>query len=294
MRIVRSWCECAVKRAMPDPEFQLASKNLFACAKQCLDCAEPVVKCELTDLTVAALRSGQLELGSAAESDPIGVPGRPQKPTLVPPRDLPHRRLGNSLGRAMLLHALAHIEFNAINLAWDAVYRFREMPEAYYADWASVAVEEAYHFRLLCGRLDASGYAYGDFDAHDGLWEMACRTAHDPLVRMALVPRVLEARGLDVTPGIIQRLQQAGDNAAVEVLRIILRDEIGHVEIGTRWFRYLCAQRHLQPEATFVQLLHQYMKGQVKKPFYYQARQQAGFNESEMRMLEELASRRQS
>jgi len=210
----------------------------------------------------------------------------------VPPRDLPRRRLGSTLGRATLLHALAHIEFNAINLAWDAVYRFREKPEAYYADWVSVAAEEAYHFRLLCERLGVHGFGYGDFDAHDGLWEMARKTAHDPLVRMALVPRVLEARGLDVTPGIIQRLQQAGDSAAVDVLKIILHDEIGHVEIGTRWFRYLCAERGLDPEATFAQLLHQYMKGQVKKPFHYQARKQAGFKEIEMETLEELASRR--
>ena len=277
---------------MSTPVNKLASKNLFACARQCLDCADPALKCELTDLAVAALRSGQLSLSSTAEPEPIRVPGRPPRPRLVPPRDLPRRRLGSTLGRATLLHALAHIEFNAINLAWDAVYRFRALPDAFYADWASVAVEEAYHFRLLCGRLEAVGFAYGDFDAHDGLWEMACKTADDPMVRMALVPRVLEARGLDVTPGIIQRLQQAGDNAAVEVLEIILHDEIGHVEIGTRWFRYLCAQRGLEPEATFAQLLQQYMKGQVKKPFHYQARQQAGFTEVEMETLEELASRR--
>jgi uncharacterized ferritin-like protein (DUF455 family) len=281
-----------VKSLMSKPVPKLASENLFVCARQCLDCDDPLLKCELTDLAVEALRSGQLGLGSMAEPEPIGTPGRPQSPRLVPPRDLPHRSLGSTLGRATLLHALAHIEFNAINLAWDAVYRFREMPEAFYADWASIAVEEAYHFRLLCGRLEAVGFAYGDFDAHDGLWEMACTTAHDALVRMALVPRVLEARGLDVTPGIIQRLQQAGDNASVEVLNIILHDEIGHVEIGTRWFRYLCTQRGLEPEATFAQLLHQYMKGRVKKPFYYQARQQAGFNDIEMQMLEKLASRR--
>ena len=271
---------------------ELAGNNLFVCARQCLACADPSVKCDLTDLAVAALRSGQLSFASTAEPESIGAPGRPQRPRLVPPRDLPRRRLGSTLGRATLLHALAHIEFNAINLAWDAVYRFRDMPDAFYADWASVAVEEAYHFRLLCERLEALGFGYGDFDAHDGLWEMACKTAHDPLVRMALVPRVLEARGLDVTPGIMQRLQQAGDNAAVEVLKIILHDEIGHVEIGTRWFRYLCAERGLDPEATFAQLLHQYMKGQVKKPFHYQARKQAGFNEIEMEMLEELASKR--
>jgi uncharacterized ferritin-like protein (DUF455 family) len=275
---------------MSEIDCRLASNNLFACARQVLDCTDPATKCELTYLAVAALKSARLSLASTDAHDPIGAPGRPPRPRLVPPRELPKRRLGSTLGRSTLLHALAHIEFNAINLAWDAVYRFREMPEPFYADWVSVAIEEAYHFRLLCERLGALGYAYGDFDAHDGLWEMACRTAHDPLIRMALVPRVLEARGLDVTPGIMQRLQNAGDEAAVEVLKIILHDEIGHVEIGTRWFRYLCAQRGLQPEDTFAALLREYMNGQLKKPFHYQARQQAGFNDSEMNMLEELAA----
>ena len=149
-----------------------------------------------------------------------------------------------------------------------------------------MAHEEALHFRLLCERLESLGYAYGDFDAHNGLWEMACRTAHDPMVRMALVPRVLEARGLDVTPGILTRLKQAGDDGAVGVLEIILRDEIGHVEIGTRWYRYICEQRGLDPEVTFADLLDAYVPGQVKKPFHYQARQKAGFSEKEMQHLE--------
>ena len=271
---------------MPTSVNDAAGENLFACARQCLDCAEPALKCELTDLAVAALRSGQLNVVSTIEPEPIGVPGRPPRPRLVPPRDLPRRRLGSTLGRATLLHALAHIEFNAINLAWDAVYRFRALPDAFYADWASVAVEEAYHFRLLCGRLDAVGFAYGDFDAHDGLWEMACKTADDPMVRMALVPRVLEARGLDVTPGIIQRLQQAGDNAAVEVLEIILHDEIGHVEIGTRWFRYLCEQRGVPVEETFQNLLEEYMQGRIKGPLNRASRLKAGFSEAELDYLE--------
>ena len=277
---------------MSEHATELPDNNLFVCARQCLDCVDPWRKCELTDLTLAALRSGQLDLESLSDPAPIGAPGRPERPRLVPPRELPQRRLGSPLGRVTLLHALAHIEFNAINLAWDAVYRFRQMPDAFYADWASVAGEEAYHYRLLCGRLAADGFGYGDFDAHDGLWEMACKTAHDPLVRMALVPRVLEARGLDVTPGIMKRLQQAGDNAAVAVLKIILRDEIGHVEIGSRWFRYICEERGLEPEATFAQLLNQYMGGQLKKPFHYPARQQAGFNAAEMELLEKLAARR--
>ncbi|GMQ88738.1 MAG: ferritin-like domain-containing protein [Gammaproteobacteria bacterium] len=268
----------------------LASGNLFVCARQCLECADPEMKCELTDRLVEALGMAQVDCKSTDDPQPIGIPGRPQRPHLVAPRNLPRRRLGSKEGRASLLHALAHIEFNAINLAWDAVYRFRGMPEAYYSDWARVAFEEAYHFRLLCKRLADFGHMYGDFDAHDGLWEMACKTAHDPLVRMALVPRVLEARGLDVTPGMIERLEQAGDGPTVGVLDIILRDEIGHVEIGTRWFRYLCSERSLDPDVTFAGLVQEYMRGQVKRPFHYGAREKAGFSKVEMGYLEEFAA----
>ncbi|HHH42784.1 MAG TPA: ferritin-like domain-containing protein, partial [Gammaproteobacteria bacterium] len=194
---------------------QLSGDHLFACALQCLECADPVVKGQLTEQVYAALQAGQLSYEETSAVRDIDTPGRPAHPDLVAPRDLPRRRLGSVQGRASLLHALAHIEFNAINLAWDAVYRFRGLPEAFYRDWAGVAREEAYHFRLLCERLADAGYAYGDFPAHDGLWEMARKTAHDPLVRMALVPRVLEARGLDVTPGMIERLEQAGDQRLV-------------------------------------------------------------------------------
>lgn len=263
--------------------------NLFDAARQCLECRDPFAKCELTAAAVQELQSNRLDLKSASGPEPIGEPGRPQRPQLVAPRDLPRRRMGSRQGRVSLLHALAHIEFNAINLAWDAIYRFRGLPAGYYRDWTRVAGEEAGHFQLLCGRLAAFGSYYGELDAHDGLWEMAVRTAHDPLVRMALVPRVLEARGLDVTPGIIKKVQEAGDAETVQVLEIILRDEIGHVEIGTRWFRYLCEERRVDPDTTFSGLVRQYMKGKVKQPFHYEARQQAGFNEREMTSLEQLA-----
>ncbi|MCO6414042.1 MAG: ferritin-like domain-containing protein [Thiogranum sp.] len=257
---------------------------------QCLACNDPLAKCDLTHRTAAALRAGDLCLDSLHPPETVDIPGRPQRPRLVAPRELPRRRPGTREGRISLLHALAHIEFNAINLAWDAVYRFRGLPEEFYRDWSRVADEEARHFRLLCERLNDFDATYGDLDAHDGLWEMACKTAHDALVRMALVPRVLEARGLDVTPGIMERVREAGDLKTVHVLEIILRDEIGHVQIGTRWFRYLCAQRGLEAEATFGELLRQYMKGRVKRPFHYQAREQAGFNAREMDYLERLAS----
>ena len=265
---------------------------LFNAAEICLNSADPAQKCTLTDQMFDRLTRGELSFDAGEAPTPIGEPGRPLRPRLVEPRQLPRRRLGTEEGRATLLHALAHIEFNAINLAWDAVYRFRDLPTDFYRDWARVAHEESLHFRLLCERLESLGYVYGDFDAHNGLWEMACKTAHDPLVRMALVPRVLEARGLDVTPGILKRLQQAGDSAAVEVLNIILRDEIGHVEIGSRWYRYLCGQRGVDAETKFAELLEEYVPGQVKKPFHYEARRQAGFSDKEMQHLETLAASR--
>lgn len=269
---------------------RLTSNNLFHAARQCLDCTDPLAKCALTELACGALQSGGLVFDSLDEPATITSPGRPDHPRLVAPRELPRRRPGSLAGRVSLLHALAHIEFNAINLAWDAVYRFRGMPEAFYTDWAGVAFEEAHHYRLLSERLQELGSAYGMLDAHDGLWEMACKTSHDPLVRMALVPRVLEARGLDVTPGIMERLEKAGDHASAAILKVILRDEIGHVEIGTRWFRYLCRTRGLEPEVTFAQLLDEYMNGQVKRPFHYQARERAGFNRREMACLEKMAA----
>jgi uncharacterized ferritin-like protein (DUF455 family) len=162
------------------------------------------------------------------------------------------------------------------------------MARQYFADWVRVADEEAYHFTLLRERLQSLGYDYGDFAAHNGLWEMAQDTAHDVLIRMALVPRVLEARGLDVTPGMIARLRAVGDRETVALLEIILRDEIGHVEIGTRWFRYLCAQRGVAPEDTFRDLIRRYLKGRIKGPFHRDARLLAGFSEGELESLEQM------
>jgi uncharacterized ferritin-like protein (DUF455 family) len=179
--------------------------DLFEQARRCLDCCDPDEKVALTMQTFVALLAGELLPESDEAPRPFSDAGRPTRPKLVPPRELPRRSLGRPGGRVALLHAIAHIEFNAINLAWDAVYRFRGLPARYYHDWARVAAEEAYHYRLLAARLAELGAAYGELDAHDGLWAAAARTAHDPLVRMALVPRVLEARGLDVTPGMIER-----------------------------------------------------------------------------------------
>lgn len=266
-------------------------EDLHAAARACIDVCDPAAKVALSHGVAAAWRAGRLRRNDGSP-ERIPVPGRPLRPALVAPNRLKKRGLGSAAGRACLVHALAHIEFNAINLAWDAVYRFRALPEAYYDGWVQVADEEASHFALLQERLSEMGYAYGDFPAHNGLWEMACKTDHDPLVRMALVPRVLEARGLDVTPGMMERLRKVGDDRTVSILEIILRDEIGHVAIGSRWFRFLCARRGLTPENTFRSLLSQYMQGQIKGPFHEQARIEAGFSATELRELIQQAGQR--
>jgi len=263
-----------------------SSQCLFHGALEILKARDPEQKCRLTAAVVDELRSGKIGLEAGIDTfETPADPGRPDQPELVAPRDLPRRRLNSESGRVALLHALAHIEFNAINLAWDAVVRFRDMPDDYYRDWAGVAGEEAYHFELLRRRLVALGHDYGGFPAHGGLWEMATATRHDVLHRMALVPRVLEARGLDVTPGMIERLQAAGDAESAGILKIILRDEIGHVEVGTRWFRYLCVQRELDPQSTFTTLVRRYLKGRVKGPFNISARESAGFTSKELDAL---------
>lgn len=203
-------------------------------------------------------------------------PGRPAAPVLVRPRDTPKRGLGTVEGRAALCHAVAHIEFNAIHLALDAGLRFAGMPQEFYADWLSVAQDEARHFTMMRARLQALGYDYGDFPAHEGLWQAAEKTADDVMVRMACVPRVLEARGLDVTPGMIERLREAGDAATVAVLEVILAEEVRHVAIGTRWFRWCCAERGLEPVQTFRRLLAE-QRIVLRPPFNAVARAQAGF-----------------
>lgn len=262
--------------------------SLFDAAATCLSACQIEEKLCLTQQTGQAWGKGLLSLTYENVPLPIKNPGRPEKPILVPPGNVPKRRLGTEAGLIALIHAIAHIEFNAINLAWDAVYRFRDLPEQYYRDWIRVAMEEAHHFRLLRNRLIELGSDYGTLTAHDGLWEMAVHTASDPMIRMALVPRVLEARGLDVTPGIIDRLRRAGDEKTIAVLEIILHDEIGHVAIGSYWFKYFCAQRNLDAEKTFQQLIGQYFAGQLTGPFHYAARQQAGFTKAELALLEKI------
>ena len=270
------------------PDQSCMDTDLHSAARACLAECDPDRKCILTRATWVQVQAGQLTIRPAAHGASLDQPGRPVHPELVSPRALPKRRLTGIDGRAALLHALAHIEFNAINLAWDAACRFAEMPEQFYRDWASVADEEAYHFGLLRARLRELGRDYGDLPAHNGLWAMALQTRGDALVRMALVPRVLEARGLDVTPGMMDRLREAGDMQSAALLEIILRDEIGHVAIGTRWFHYLCEQRGLEPRATFRELLRVHMRGQIRGPFHREARERAGFSAAELDDLEAL------
>jgi uncharacterized ferritin-like protein (DUF455 family) len=216
---------------------------------------------------------------------PALLPGRPARPMLVHPSQLKTRAVGTPEGRAGLIHALTHIEANAINLALDIMWRFPGMPSAFYLDWWRVAQEESLHFELLHTHLGSLGFAYGDFPAHDGLWDMAEHTQADVLARLALVPRTLEARGLDATPAVRNRLVSVGDQAAAKILDIILRDEIGHVAIGNHWYKHLCTQRQLEPLATYADLAKRYQAPVLKGPFNLQARRAAGFTEAELTAL---------
>lgn len=259
--------------------------SLFAAARACLHSSSPGDKMALTRQAALDYADGKLSVEHGDPVESIGDPGRPPKPTLVDARQLPRRGLGSVGGRAALIHAVAHIEFNAINLAWDAVYRFRDMPVAYYAGWVAVASDEARHFGMVCERLEALGFSYGDFDAHNGLWDMAVRTAGSCLERMALVPRVLEARGLDVTPAMIERLSQVGDSESVALLEVILDEEVAHVAAGTRWFHWCCDRAGVAPDTTFDQLIEKHLHGSVKGPFNVEARLAAGFSHAELERL---------
>ncbi|MDB5763818.1 MAG: ferritin-like protein [Herminiimonas sp.] len=250
--------------------------------------SEPSADAKVQGVTALAQawQRGAVTLGSdAVLTAQRPIPGRPEQPELVSPLMVRHRSMHTVEGRAVLIHALAHIEFNAINLALDAIWRFPGMPREYYADWLQVAAEEALHFSLLAGHLRTQGFGYGDFPAHNSLWDMAEKTQDDILARIALVPRTLEARGLDASPPVRAKLAQAGDMAAAEILDIILRDEIGHVAVGNRWYGWLCAKRGLEPVATYSALAIQYKAPPLRGPFNMDARRAAGFSEPELAAL---------
>lgn len=258
-------------RAAALAALRLADPEQKAAAARALWDAPPAVDCAV-----------QIE-------EPAGLPGRPPRPELVPPGRVAARGAGSREGRAALLHALAHIEFNAINLALDAIWRFAGLPADYYRDWLRVAAEEALHFGLLRERLRAHGHDYGDFAAHDGLWAMAAKTRGDVLARMALVPRTLEARGLDASPQVRAKFAAAGDAASAAVVDTILHDEIGHVAVGNRWFGWLCRERGLEPTPTAARLAVEYGAPRLRGPFNLAARRAAGFDEAELAPLEAAA-----
>ena len=264
------------------------SVSLRAEALRALCASEPACKVTITQTLFEAMQAGRTRLDTAERLTPdpaTPLPGRPMRPALIAPVDVPQRSPFTPDGLSMLLHAVAHIEFNAINLALDAVWRFPDMPADYYTDWLKVAHEEAIHFGLLRAHLQSLGHDYGDFAAHNSLWEMCVRTQHDVTARMALVPRTMEARGLDATPPMQARLRKVGTPAAlraVEILDVILRDEIGHVAVGNRWYGWLCEQQDIEPLSHYRRLAREHSAPRLKPPFNEPARRAAGFSDAEL------------
>ena len=261
--------------------------ELYAEIEAALLETDPATKCDLTAALYRRWRAGDLSASEQSLILPVDDAGRPDAPLLVDPRQLERRSFASESGRSKLIHAIAHIEFNAINIALDAAYRFRQMPAQYVDDWLRVASEEAQHFQLLEQTLRQRGSFYGAYPAHRGLWDMVCRTRHDPLHRMALVPRVMEARGLDVTPAMIEKFDQVGDTVAVAILERIYRDEIDHVRIGNHWYQLFCDKRGVDAQSQFKLLIEQYMGGKLRGPFNWPARLEAGFVEAELSALEQ-------
>ena len=248
-------------------------------------------KCQATqNLVTLYLSKNTIDTDHQAPIISIATPGRPANLDFVAPRQLKRRGMQTQEGRNVLMHAIAHIEFNAINLALDAAYRFRNQPQDYYQDWLSVAADDTRHFNLIRDYLQSNNSDYSDYPVHNGLWDMAVQTANDVVARMALVPRVLEARGLDVTPHIIKKLQNVGDDKAVDILTTIYQDEIGHVKIGSYWFNYQCKQQSIEPKETFVEMVKTHLHGDLKGPFNIAARLQAGFDEAELESLNRVES----
>ncbi|MES2978146.1 MAG: ferritin-like domain-containing protein [Pseudomonadota bacterium] len=258
--------------------------ELRAAALEALIERDPARKVQLT--RVMELAAATLPLDAEASlAEPADLPGTPSAPELRSHLDVPKRSPFTEEGLAALLHAVTHIEFNAINLALDAVWRFPGMPREYYLDWSRVAAEEAHHFSLLRGLLQVMGWDYGSFPAHTGLWDMTHRTRHDVVARMALVPRTLEARGLDATPPMQAKLRKvATPNAlrAVDILDVILHDEVGHVAVGNAWYRWLCDREGLEPIEHYRFLTVQHGAPRLRPPFNESARRGAGFTEAEI------------
>lgn len=261
-------------------------KKLMDIAQTCLQQGDIAEKMHMTHTAWQLAQTGQLNFTQTQPPLPISATVFPARPALLAPKYMPKRPLTTPEGLAAFFHALAHIEFIAVYLAWDILYRFRGLPEQFYVDWLKVADEEAQHFELLNAHLANLGITYGDLPAHHGLWEHAVDTAEDVLARLALVPRCMEARGLDVTPNMLAKFEARKDETSAAILRRILTDEVGHVERGSFWFKYLCAERHLEPTTHFQQLLTQYYKGgKPKGPFNQALRLKAGFTAAELAWL---------
>lgn len=276
-------------------QVSLLSDDVFLAVEKVLMHEHPQEKAQLSIALYAnwqTLTESQkveaLAKPSASTVLKLEEPGRPTKPELVDAKHLARRGLGSLAGRTALLHSLAHIEFNAINLALDAVYRFRDVPADYVTDWLKVASDEGEHFMLLSDHLRSHNSFYGELNAHTGLWDMALRTDHDILVRMALVPRILEARGLDVAPPMIKKLEAQKDFDSAAILQRIYTDEITHVAIGNRWFRYVCEQRHLNGAAVFRDLLAGPSSAYLRSPYNDEARLEAGFTVEEMQVIRDM------
>ena len=237
--------------------------------------------------------TGNLAFGANIGLEPAERPGRPARPRLVPPRQLKKRSIRSQRGRIALLHAIAHIELNAVDLALDIIARFannsrtsgQRMPRSFYDGWVRVALEEAKHFSLLRVRLQKLGADYGDLDAHDGLWEAAQSTGHDLTARLAIVPLILEARGLDITPTLLRQVEEVEDYETAELFHIIYRDEQGHVAVGAKWFRFLCLREGVEPAAAFQALVRTHFRGPLKPPFNDRARARAGLTPGFYRAL---------
>ena len=261
--------------------------ELRQAALEILALTNPHIKVARAHQLFDSYHSGLIEIDPSAclNSGELNLPGRPERPELVPPLEVPKRKMDTLDGRLSLLHSLAHIEFNAMNLALDAIWRFADMPKQFYEDWLKVAKEEAYHFRLIQEHLQSVGVSYGDFPAHNSLWEMVERTADAVMARMALVPRTMEARGLDAVPAIRDRFKQIKDHKVTQILDIILRDEIGHVYIGNHWFNFLCAQECLSPIQAYKDLAKKYRAPALRGPFNLEARKAAGFTAEELNLL---------
>ena len=262
-------------------------KNVFKFAENCLHNSTIEELLMRTHEAWQYLQSGKLSFVSESNSSPITQVKFPNKPNLLAPKDMPKRKFGSPEGIAAFFHAIAHVEFVAIYLAWDILYRFRGLPDKFYQDWLCIADEEAQQFELIRVHLKSFGLNYGDLPAHNGLWDHATDTADNLLARLAMVPRCMEARGLDVTPAIINKFKHHGDDASVTLLTRILNDEVGHVERGSYWFKYVCSQQNLEPEAKYRELIDKYyLGGKPKGPFNREMRIIAGFSDAELDWLE--------